>query len=173
MKRIIIFALTVMLGLGVAAFATDEVQVYFGIEAGPVAVEYPAIFGLSFAINNIQGSTLSLTGDLYTVNDNLVAYSSLRTWGAELGLTLDFSWLEVIPFALGINGGLKNSLGPADYPDDLVIDSWDAHIRFFGDIASGVLILYWENAYELTKHHGDLWYSMTTVFGVEGEIPLW
>jgi len=101
MKRIIILALAVVLALGVAVFATDEAQIYFGVEANPIAGVYPAVLGLSFGVDNIQSSVLSITGDLYTIRDNLIAYPPPMIWGAELGFTLDFGWLEVIPFDLG------------------------------------------------------------------------
>ena len=119
MKKLI-SVLAVLAIFGAAAFAGP----YFEVGLNPLAADTALTFGWYEEANNIDLSGVSITGDIYAVNENLWVYPTPWMFGGELGVGSDWVW-----FSLASDITLRPQ---PDWTEKSFLDLWQTTLKVTG-----------------------------------------
>jgi len=164
MKKALVLALALLLGIGVAAFGGW----HFTLEQNPLLPEATMTVGWDFDGARIGTSNVFLDGDFYTTRDNLWAYPN--PW--DCGFALGINYEGVLFFALGMDVLLT----PTAYPDYINLDTWTTTIKLAGKPSRYVTV--WgevEFTFDVVNPPGPpgwtgIW-TFTPTIGIEVRLP--
>ena len=136
---------------------------YFIAEQNPLLPEAFIEVGWDFSAPFVDMSNMSISGGVYTINDNLWEYQTPWIGGVDLG----FAWCnDAARDVFAIDLGMKVQVIPLPWPDYVELETWTTSISLVG-YPSAVVTIYGEVnlIYEAAKWVG-IW-KFEPLIGIE------